>query len=134
VELLSQLKGFSAANLWFEVCPRSIVGRISRITSCLVGFPTGLVPWIWPRRGQPCEYASSQFHYGGLVFFFDFAHLAWAARRAVFVRCSAVWFFTRFLPPFLPILARYSFTLSIAASLDDDSAAHANQLCKLLCP
>lgn len=55
---------------------------------------------------------SSRSHCGGVVFFFDFAHLAWAARRACALRSSAVWFFTRFLPPLLPILARYSLTLS----------------------
>jgi hypothetical protein len=53
---------------------------------------------------------SSQSQYGGLVFFLDFAHLAWAARRADSERCSLVSFWLVTCAPFRPILRRYSRT------------------------
>jgi len=39
--------------------------------------------------------------------FFRFAHLAFAARRALWRRCSGVRRFAVVLPPLLPMLARY---------------------------
>ena len=82
-----------------------MVFAVGDLQELLLGFLLRLGP-----AGEDVLVSSARFyqsHCGGLVFFLDFAHLAWAARRADSLRSFSVSFLARAKPPFRAISSKY---------------------------